>query len=457
MTVKDTYRILVVDDELSMRESLAAWLRKGGYVVETARSGGGALDTVREQPVDLVLLDIKMPGMDGLTVLKHLHAEQPDVAVVMITAYGSIETAVQAMKQGAEDYLLKPFDPEHLMLLVERTVARIGLARENERLRLELAQGGDSRLDDLVADSPPMRKVLSAIREVATRDTSVLVTGETGTGKELVARAIHALSPRRYAAFVPINCGGQAESLLEGELFGHERGAFTGAVRARRGRLEMAHGGTLFLDEVGDIPEKMQADLLRVLEERRFIRVGGTEAQPVDFRLVSATHRDLQERARQGTFRQDFFYRINVVHLELPPLRERGEDIVHLAEHFLARFSREMGKPMDGIAPEAMRLLRHHAWPGNVRELKNVLERAVVLSRSTQVRPADLPTLGQDGGASHAVGAVGVQTLQEVELHHITATLEALDWNVTRAAEALGINRATLTRKIKRHGLRRAR
>jgi two-component system response regulator HydG len=453
--VSPTCRILVTDDELSMRESLAAWLSKGGYAVETAASGEEALEALEARPFDLMLLDVKMPGLDGLAVLERVRERHPDLQVIMITAYGSIETAVQAMKQGARDYLLKPFDPEHLMLVVERLVEHLRLKRQHELLQTRVALQADPGLEDMVAASPPMQRVLELIHDVAAVDTPVLITGETGTGKELAARAIHALSERRYAPFVAINCGAQAESLLESELFGHEKGAYTGAVRARRGRIEMARDGTLFLDEIGDVPEKMQVDLLRVLEDKRFSRVGGNTPVETDFRLVSATHRDLAARVSEGAFREDFFYRVNVITLALPPLRERGEDIELLAQRFCERYARELGKPIAGFTPEALRLLNRHPWPGNVRELKNVVERAVVVGRSERIGAAELSFLPFGQQEPSRSGTDPFLTLNEVEIRHITATLEALDWNVTRAAEALGINRATLTRKLKRHGIQR--
>lgn len=448
------FRILVVDDELSMRESLAAWLVKGGYRVDTAGSGKAALACLEAERFDVMLLDIKMPEMDGMAVLEQVRVTHPDLEIIMITAYGSIDTAVSSVKLGARDYLLKPFEPEHLLHLVERLRERAELQLENAALKARLALGEEPGPEDMVADSPVMRRVLALLGDVAPTDTPVLIVGETGTGKELAARALHALSQRKFAPFVAINCGAQAESLLESELFGHERGAFTGAVRTRRGRLEMARGGTLFLDEIGDIPEKMQIDLLRVLEEKRFLRVGGTDALDIDFRLVSATHRDLADRVAQGAFRRDFFYRINVITLELPPLRDRGEDIPLLAEHFRQRFARELGKPITGFSPEALRLLARHPWPGNVRELRNVVERAVVVGRREIIGAGELTFLELHRGEA-ADDAAGFLTLEEVEIRHILAVLEASDWNVTLASERLGINRATLTRRIKRHGLQR--
>ena len=443
------FKIMVVDDETAMRESLAGWLHREGYGVETAPSGQEALDLLDQRGCDLMLADIKMPGMDGLELLDRVRAKHPEVMVVMITAYGSIDTAVAAMKRGARDYLLKPFDPEQLMMLVGKLAEHRLLMAENLELKERLAEQESQGWGDLIADSPAMRRVLQLIREVGPSDTPVLITGETGTGKELVARALHAASQRAGQPFLAINCGAQTETLLESELFGHERGAFTGAHKVRRGRLEMANGGTLFLDEVGDIPLKMQVDLLRVLEERRFQRVGGNRDINSDFRLICATHRDLPALVRQGAFRQDFYYRINVIGIEIPPLRERPEDIGLLATHFLKRYAAETGKPIQGISPEGLRLLNSYPWPGNVRELRNVVERAVVIGRGDSVGEAELTFL-----AAGTQPGQGPLTLEEVESGHIQRILEANRGNISQSARVLGIDRSTLTRKIKRYGLR---
>ncbi len=444
------FSILVVDDEEAMRESLSAWLRKDGHRVDAASSGPEALERLKESEVDLVLSDIKMPGMDGLELLQRIKAAYPDILVIMITAYATIESAVQAMKLGAADYLLKPFDPEHLMLLIEKMVQTRELMDENIALKERLAEVEEGAFEDLIGVSPAMREVFAMIEDVAPTDTPVLITGETGSGKELVARAIHARSGRAFAPFVVINCGAQAESLLESELFGHERGAFTGAVKARRGRLEMANHGTLFLDEVGEIPMKMQVDLLRVLEEKKFHRLGGSQEVESDFRLICATHRDLAARIRENRFRQDFYYRINVITLNVPPLRERPEDIQLLAEHFLQRFALETGKKIHGLSDEGLRMLMTYDWPGNVRELKNVMERAVVISRGETIGARELTFLAPQGEATPAS-----LSLKEVEINHIRRTLDAHNWNVTRAAKSLGIDRVTLSRKMKRYGLTR--
>jgi DNA-binding NtrC family response regulator len=441
-------RIMVVDDETAMRESLAGWLTKEGYRISKAGSGPEALSLQKDRPSDLWLVDIKMPGMDGLELLRLVKKDWPQVLVVMITAYGSIESAVEAMKQGASDYLLKPFDPEHMLFVIDKLLKQQALLEENLLLKERLAEREGTLFEDLVSSSPAMNPVFKLIEDVAPTDTPVLITGETGTGKELVARAIHAHSPRAFGPFVTINCGALTESLLESELFGHERGAFTGAVKARRGRLEMADGGTLFLDEVGEIPLKMQIDLLRVLEERTFQRVGGSLSLTSDFRLVCATHQDLPQIIAAGRFRPDFYYRINVIAISIPALRDRPEDIQALAAHFLIRYSREMSKPIKDFTPEALRLLSAYSWPGNVRELKNVVERAVVICRSTILGASDLVFL-QPGQEGEARGL----TLQEVELEHLRRIIAASDGNISLAAKTLDIDRSTLIRKIKRYGL----
>ncbi len=443
-------RILIVDDEEAMRESLSAWLIKEGYSTITADSGARALSFLAEGEYDLLLVDMKMPGMDGLELLHRVREEHPQVLVIMITAYGSIENAVEAMKNGASDYLLKPFDPEQLIMVIEKVLKHRAVVEENLWLRERLAEREERVFEDLVSSSPAMLEIFNLIEDVAASDAPVLISGETGTGKELVARAVHSRSQRAFGPFVTINCGAQTETLLESELFGHERGAFTGAVKTRRGRLEMADGGTLFLDEIGEIPLKMQVDLLRVLEEKRFHRVGGSNPVQSDFRLICATNRDLSALIRAGQFRQDFYYRINVISLRIPPLRERKEDIPILTEFFRSAFVRETGKAIEGFTPDAIQTLSVYDWPGNVRELKNVIERAVVISKSPRISGRELTFLQADERAeSRPV------TLEEMEKMHIQKILDRLDWNITQGAKTLAIDRGTLLRKIKRYGLDR--
>jgi DNA-binding NtrC family response regulator len=443
-----TFHILVVDDEEAMRASLAAWLAKSGHTVATAAGGEAALAAMTKAPYDLVLVDVKMPGMDGHELLRRLKEAYPQVLVVMITAYGSIESAVSAMKAGANDYLLKPFDPEHLMLLIERLSKQKRLMDAYQMLQARLSEWDTVAFQDLVGQSDAMRSVFGAIEEVAQTEAPVLVTGETGTGKELVARAIHARSLRAQGPFIAVNCGALPAHLLESELFGHERGAFTGAVKTRLGRLEMADRGTLFLDEVGEISHAMQVRLLRTLEDKRFLRLGGQREIKSDFRLLCATHRDLDEMVAAGKIRSDFFYRINVISVEVPPLRERREDISLLAVHFMQAYARETNRPVTRISPAALHLLDGHDWPGNVRELRNVIERAVVVNQTGGIETADLTFLKPREETASSSG-----TLAEVEANHILKTLTRCAWNISKASRNLGIHRGTLSRRMKKLGI----
>lgn len=441
-------QVLVVDDEETICQALSAWLTKEGYHVETALSGQEALACLAERPFDIYLLDIKMPGMDGLEVLARIKEEQTDATVIMITAHGSIQTAVEAMKRGAVEYLCKPFDPDELSLLMERVAVNKALRDENIALREQLLERQENVLDGFVAQSHAMHEILSVIEEVAPTPSPVLITGETGVGKDLVARAIHMQGKQSGGPFVAINCGAQTETLLESELFGHEKGAFTGAVKARRGRLEMANNGTLFLDEIGEISPKMQISLLRVLEDKKLQRIGGSQTIETHFRLISATHRDLDQLIKEDQFREDFFYRINVFSIDIPPLRERIEDIPVLADYFIGCFAAETGKPVEGLTQRALQILCDYQWPGNVRELRNVMERVVVIARGRMIGAEELRFL-QDRSD---VCRLGSMTLKEMEKRHIQATLEIFDGNITRAAKQLGIDRVTLSRKIKRYG-----
>jgi DNA-binding NtrC family response regulator len=443
----DKVRILVVDDELVIRESLHGWLKKSGYQVDTAEGGSAALAMLEKTSYDLLFLDIMMPVMSGIEVLEVVKEDYPQTLVVMITAYGSVETAVQAMKRGANDYLMKPFDPDQLSLLTEKLMQQKRIMDENIFLREQMAEA--IRFENLVGRSEAMQELFTLIQDVAESDSPVLITGETGTGKELVAKAIHAKSARCNGPFIAVNCGGFPENLLESELFGHERGAFTGAHRAKKGRLDLAHHGTLFLDEVGTVPLKMQVDLLRVLETKEFHRLGGTEEIEVDFRTIAATNRDLQLAIEKGEFRQDFFYRLNVISLHIPPLRERRVDIPLLAEHFLDRYSRETNKDIDTINKNAMTLLRQYDWPGNVRELENAIERAVVISKKRRLDSEEFSFL-----APHLSAAAETNSLEKTQVAHLVKVLKEFDWNITKAAQALEINRVTLHKKIKKYDLR---
>jgi DNA-binding NtrC family response regulator len=440
-------RILVVDDEQVVRESLREWFAEDGYTVAVAASGREALQAVGQAPWDILLVDIKMPGMDGLELQRRLKEITPDALVIIMTAYASVDTAVQALKDGAYDYVAKPFDPEELERLVGKAIERQQLMRENQQLKEQIAAADGT--DELIGRSPEIEQVRALVTSVAPTDTTVLITGENGTGKELVARIIHRASPRRTMPLVVANCAGLPEGLIESELFGHERGAFPGAQYRRKGKFELADGGTLFLDEIGDLNPKTQIDLLRVLEERRITRVGGTEDLPVDFRVIAATNRNLTEAVAEGSFRQDLYYRLNVFCIILPPLRARPADLEPLARHFLERSAREMGRPARDFSPEALELLAGYGWPGNVRELQNAIERAVVLQRGEMIQIADLPLAVSDLPST-------TLSLEEVEKRHIQQVLDQLDGNVTRAARALGIDRVTLYNKIRRYDLRRS-
>ena len=440
--------ILIVDDEFSVRDSLCGWFRKDGYHTDTAENATEALRKLQEAAWDVVLLDIKMPGMDGLELQERIHQIDPEIVTIMITAYASVESAVQALKQGAFDYITKPIDPDELSHLVRRALDQRRLKSENVQLRQKIEQL--SQLGEVVGDSPQMQKVLELVRSVAETDATVLVRGESGTGKELIAQAIHANSRRRFFPIVPVNCGALSETLLESELFGHEKGAFTGAAYRRKGRIEMANGGTLFLDEVGTIALKTQVELLRVLETKEFTRLGGTRSTRVDFRVVCATNQNLEKLVEDGRFREDLYYRLNVFSIYLPPLRERREDIPLLARHFLQKYSLQMNKGFTEISPEAMDLLVRHEWPGNVRELANAVERALVVGKPPVVRPGDLPM--RIGSLSENVPA---DSLAAMEKTHIARILERSNWNITRAAEVLKIDRVTLYNKIKKYDLRK--
>jgi DNA-binding NtrC family response regulator len=440
--------IMIVDDEKIVRESLFHWFTKIGHYVEKASSGFEALENLEKSPFDVLFVDIKMPAMNGIELLEKVKTEYPETIVIIITAYGSIESAVRAMQLGASDYLLKPFKPDYLSLVMEKISQQIKLSSEYNYLKGRLEK--ITRFDDIIGQGPAMEKIFDLIPEVAKSDSSILLTGETGTGKELVAKAIHAKSKRSHFPFIPINCGAIPDSLLESELFGHQKGAFTGANHSRKGFLEVVSGGTLFLDEVGEVSAKMQIDLLRVLEEKKITRIGDCSPLMVDFRLISATRRDLEQEINAGNFREDFFYRINVITIHIPPLRERKEDIPLLIEHFLEKYSQETTKRVDHITRDTIKRLTAYEWPGNVRELENAIERAVVLSRSRTLDLQDFSFLQ----ASPSTPSMPLSLL-EMEKHHIQQVLNECDWNITRAAKILDINRVTLHKKIKRLELQR--
>jgi DNA-binding NtrC family response regulator len=441
-------KIMVVDDELSVRESLREWFLEDGFQVETAEDGAKALAKMSAGPYDIIVIDLKMPGMDGITLQKRIREIDKNAAIVILTAYASVETAVEALKAGAYDYVTKPVDPDDLSNLVRNIIRQKELAEENIRLKdtvSELAQAAP-----IVGASAGMKRVLELIDTVAGADSTVVILGESGTGKELIARAIHARSARRFFPIVAVNAGSFPETLLESELFGHEKGAFTGAQYRRKGKIELADGGTLFLDEIGDISPKTQIDLLRVLETRKFTRLGGNQEITSDFRLVCATNKNIEKLVEQGKFREDLYYRINVFSVHVPPLRERREDILPLAQHFVEKYARAMGKAVRGIQPEAQTLLLNYRWPGNVRELENAIERAMVIGKTDTLEPGDLPVTLES-----QVEAPPERTLSAVEREHIEQVLRESSGNVSRAAKVLGIDRGTLYNKLRRYGIER--
>jgi DNA-binding NtrC family response regulator len=449
------WHILVVDDEEAMTESLSAWLREDGYSVDTASSGREAIEKARQRDYAIYFIDLKMPGgLDGIETMMEIRKTQPEASIIVITAYATVDTAITAMKEGAQEYIVKPCHPQEISLLVERIIRVKNLQRENAILRRKLSR--QYRFHDLVSKSPHMVEIFDLVREIASQRSTVLVQGESGTGKELVARAIHFSGDRGRGPFLGVSCAALAETLLESELFGHEKGSFTGAVAQRRGKFELADGGTLFLDEIGDISPKLQVDLLRVLQERRFFRVGGSTEIAVDVRVIAATHRDLAAAVREGTFRDDLYYRLNVINIRIPPLRERREDIPLLAQEFVDRLSPELSKEVTDISEEALRLLMDHDWPGNVRQLENAVERAIVTCKTRTLTAEDFAFLRPPATERRSeLGLPAGLTLQEIEKEYIAATLRRTEGNVKEAAASLGIDRSTLYEKIKRYDIPR--
>ncbi|MCB9834183.1 MAG: sigma-54-dependent Fis family transcriptional regulator [Planctomycetes bacterium] len=442
-------RILVVDDEDIVRESLTEWLRDDGHQVSAAPSARDALRLVAEQEFDVALVDIKMPRTDGLELQARLKEKAPNLSVIIMTAYASVESAVRALKGGAYDYVVKPFDPDELSHLLRRTQEHRSLRTENMRLKQSLEASGEAR--EFIGVSTAAERVRERIDTVASTECTVLVQGESGTGKELVAQAVHRRSSRRYNPLVVVHCGALAEGVLESELFGHEKGAFTGARYHHKGKFEQADGGTVFLDEIGDISPQVQVELLRVLEEKAVVRVGGRQTIPVDFRIIAATNQDLEACVRAGTFREDLFWRINVVSIWIPPIRERIPDIPVLANHFLERFCRNMSKKPKTIGADAMEALLACPWPGNVRQLKNAIESAVVLGKDNVIGVGDLP----DWVVATA-DRVRPRTLADIESSHVRRILDEVGGNVTEAARILGVDRGTLYNKIKKFGIPRS-
>ena len=447
------YRILVVDDEEAQRQQLAGFLEKQGFSVKSAESGKDALVLCQESHFEVALLDLKMPGMDGIEFLKILKELNPEIQVIMMTAHGTVETAVEAMRMGAYHYVNKPINLDELKLNISKALEKYHLLQENKYLKDEL----ESKFKDLqiIGNSHVIKEVLSTVSRVAKTKSTVLIRGESGTGKEMVARAIHALSDRGDKRFVAVSCAALPETLFEAELFGHEKGAFTGAIKRKEGRFELADGGTLFLDEVGDIPLETQVKLLRVLESQEFERLGGKETLKVDVRIISATNQDLEKKIQGRGFREDLYYRLNVISILIPPLRERKEDILILADHFIQKANRKCGKRIKGITPEVKDIILSYDWPGNVRELENVIERGVVLSRTDVIDKNDLPYLGLT--KSREISSSINLSLREMEKNHILNILIASDWNLNKSAEILGIHRNTLRLKMKEYGIEKSR
>lgn len=447
--MKTKERIMIVDDEKIVRESLYHWFMDEGYDVDTSESSEAALKKFDKDKYDLILLDMKMPGMSGLDLLPKLKQIDNDCFVILITAYASVPTAIQALKEGAFDYITKPVDPEELNHIVKNALQQKKLKTENEQLKNKI----DELImpDNLVGESLPMKKIFELINTVAQTDTTVLIRGESGTGKELVAKAIHLNSKRKYFPIVTVNCGAMPDSLLETELFGHEKGAFTGAHYRRKGKFEMADGGTVFLDEIGTISAKMQVDLLRVIETKKFNRIGGNEVIESDFRVIAATNEQLENLVKEGKFREDLYYRLNVFTLFVPPLRERKEDIPILANFFRQKYSVMMNKNIKSISSEAMNFLIEHEWRGNVRELENAIERAIVVGKKEVITMEDLPF-----NSSASVNEFDVdKSLSSNEKKYVLRILKENNWNISRSAEILEIDRVTLYNKINKYGLKK--
>jgi DNA-binding NtrC family response regulator len=451
--MKAHWQILVVDDEEVMRESLAAWLREDGYLVDTASSGSEAIEKARQTDFAIYFVDLKMPGgMDGIETMMQIRQLHAEASIIIITAYATVDTAITAMKEGAQEYIVKPCNPEEISLLVSRIIKVKNLQRENSILRKKLTRRYS--FGDIISKNARMCDVMSLAHDVASLRSTVLIQGESGTGKELVARAIHNAGDRAGRPFVAVSCAALAETLLESELFGHEKGAFTGAGERKAGKFELAGDGTIFLDEIGDISPKLQVDLLRVLQERSFYRVGGAEEVRVEARVIAATHVNLQQAVAAGKFREDLFYRLNVIEITIPPLRDRPEDIPLLARHFLERFSHELGKDIGDISEGGLRVLMDHYWPGNVRELENAMERAMVTCRTRTLSEEDFAFLAQNGAAKGWPVPAGM-SIQEMEKLLIAATLLRTGGNIKESASVLGIDRSTLYEKIKRYDIPR--
>lgn len=443
--------ILVIDDEATMRDSCRQALSRDGNRVEVAEDGLKGLAMLAKESFDLIILDLKMPGLSGMEVLKEIKDSDPEAMVIVITGYATVEFAVEAMKRGAYDFIPKPFTPDSLRVIVKRALDKRTLALENVLLRDELKASLGP--DVILGRSKMMKAVEKLVQKVGPTDTTVLITGESGTGKELIARAIHRYSSRTDKPFVAVDCGSLVENLFESELFGHVKGSFTGAIATKYGRFELANGGTLFFDEIGNVSTNIQTKLLRVLQEREITKVGSSQIVKVDVRIIAATNRDLQKTVKAGTFREDLFYRLSVVPITLPPLRQRRDDIPLLANHFLSKYNKKRGKNIKAISDRAMKALVEYDWPGNVRELENAIERAVVLTEDDMIKPSDLLYYGLTAQTPSKSDAGQAQRLIDVEKEHIARTLKMFNGHRGKTAESLGIDRKTLRVKLKRYGI----
>ncbi len=452
--MKARWEILVVDDEEVMRESLAAWLREDGYSVETASSGREAIEKARARDYAICFIDLKMPGgIDGIETMMKIRRMHADSSIIIITAYATVDTAITAMKEGAQEYIVKPCNPAEISMLVDRIIKVKNLQRENTILRKKLKR--QYSFHDIVSKNSRMHEIFELIREIASLRSTVLIQGESGTGKELIARAVHFSGERASKPFIGVSCAALAETLLESELFGYEKGAFTGAVSQKKGKFELADAGTIFLDEIGDISPKLQMDLLRAVQERRFYRVGGTEEIEVDARIIAATNVDLEEAVREGRFRDDLYYRLNVINIRIPPLRERPEDIPLLSRSFIERLSHEMGRDTNELTEGALRILLDYRWPGNVRQLENAIERAIVTCKNRILSEEDFAFLVRNGHPDQTWTVPTNMTLHEVEKQVIAATIQRTHGNIKEAAAVLGIDRSTLYDRIKKFDITR--
>ncbi|MCU0371826.1 MAG: sigma-54 dependent transcriptional regulator [Ignavibacteria bacterium] len=448
-------RILIVDDEKIVRESLTHWFEEEGYIIESAENGNEALKIFEEDKFDLALVDMKMPGMTGLELLKKIKEIDEDCFVILITAFASVPTAIQALKDGAYDYVTKPVDPDELEHLVKNALESRALKSENKQLKKRI----DNFIipENLIGESPQMNKIFEMIKTVSETDSTVMIRGESGTGKELIAKAIHSNSKRKYFPIITVNCGALPESLLESELFGHEKGAFTGAHFRRKGKFELANGGTIFLDEIGTVSPKTQVELLRVIETKKFYRVGGSDVVESDFRIITATNESLEQLIEEGKFRKDLYYRLNVLTITIPPLRDRTTDIPILVSHFVKKYSELMNKDIKGITDKAYEFLMKYEWPGNVRELENTIERAIVIGKGDHIDIDDLNMSNENNNfkMNESSAEENGNSLNDMEKRYILKVLNDNNWNISKSAEILEIERVTLYNKINKYDLRK--